>query len=80
MAATSDDPGGELFVDWTQLGVDSAGNPIHVPTIEGVLIVCSCHRENCQLDRALFRARVSGFLQALSMRTGEDPLSVLGAG
>lgn len=79
MAATSD-PGGELFIDWSLLGVDDAGTPIHVPTIEGVLIVCSCHGENCQLDRALFRARVSGFLQALSMRADEDPLSGLDSG
>lgn len=69
----------DLFIDWSQLGVDGTGQPIHVPTVEGVLIVCQCHQPNCQLDRALFRARVSGFIQALQMRAVADALNELEA-
>lgn len=53
-----------LFLDWGGLGVDDAGAPVHVPTVEGDMIVCRCHLEDCQLDRALWRAWVVGFMAA----------------
>ena len=67
----------ELFLDWAAMGVDKAGKPNHVPIVEGAAIICRCHGDGCQLDRALFRARVAGFIQALQLGADDDPLEVL---
>lgn len=56
---------GALFLDWAGLGVDEAGEPVHVPTVEGDKIVCRCHQQNCQLDRALWRCWAVGYLAAI---------------
>ena len=81
--ATPRTPPSALFIDWTLLGVDDAGAPVHEPMIiTDDVITCRCRESDCQLDSALFRARVAGFVQALQViqdgRTVRDVLE--GAG
>jgi hypothetical protein len=61
-----------MFFDWSLHGVDDAGEPVHEPTLRNDIIVCRCREEDCQLDRALFRARIVGFVQAYeTLRDGK---------